>query len=64
MCPYVHGAEEDGRIVGSNYLWEYDTIRAVGPITVDPKLQAQGTGRKLMQAVIECGRGSTGNVLS
>jgi hypothetical protein len=23
-------AEQDGRIVGSNHLWEYDAIRAVG----------------------------------
>jgi predicted N-acetyltransferase YhbS len=60
--PQVFGvvAESDGRIVGSNYLWEYDAIRAVGPITIDPSVQAQGTGRKLMEAVIERGQGSAG----
>ncbi len=60
--PQVFGvvAESDGRIVGSNYLWEYDAIRAVGPITVDPKIQSKGTGRKLMEAVIERGQGSEG----
>jgi predicted N-acetyltransferase YhbS len=60
--PEVYGvvAESDGRIVGSNYLWEYDAIRAVGPITVDPSIQSKGAGRKLMEAVIERGSGSKG----
>jgi predicted N-acetyltransferase YhbS len=60
--PQVFGvvAESDGKIVGSNFLWEYDEIRAVGPITVDPNVQAKGTGRKLMEAVIERGLGSKG----
>ena len=51
-------AEDEGQIVGSNHLWEYDDIRAVGPITVDPAIQAQGIGRTLMEAVIERGSGS------
>lgn len=51
-------AESDGQVIGSNHLWEYDAIRAVGPITIDPQAQAKGTGRKLMEAVIE--RGQTG----
>jgi GNAT superfamily N-acetyltransferase len=51
-------AELDGEVVGSNNLWEYDDVRAVGPITVDPSIQAQGIGRMLMQAVIERGAGS------
>jgi predicted N-acetyltransferase YhbS len=60
--PQVFGvvAESDGHIVGSNYLWEYDAIRAVGPVTVDPGAQSKGAGRKLMEAVIERGRGSSG----
>jgi predicted N-acetyltransferase YhbS len=60
--PQVFGvvAESEGRIVGSNYLWEYDEIRAVGPITIDPGAQARGTGRQLMQAVIERGQGGAG----
>ena len=53
-------AEGEGRVVGSNYLWEYDAIRAVGPITVDPNVQSKGVGRKLMEAVIERGKGSEG----
>ena len=35
-APFGVVAEEDGRVVGSNFLAEGDPIRAVGPITVDP----------------------------
>ncbi len=61
--PQVFGVvayTDDGQIVGSNYLWEYDAIRAVGPITVDPNVQSKGAGRKLMEAVIERGSSSEG----
>ena len=51
-------AEQDGRVIGSNHLCEYDAIRAVGPITVDPNAQAKGAGRMLMEAVIERGKQS------
>lgn len=54
-------AEQDGEVIGSNHLAEYDAIRAVGPITVDPDKQAKGAGRMLMEAVIE--RGKTGEGL-
>jgi GNAT superfamily N-acetyltransferase len=50
----------EGRVVGSNFLHEYDAVRAVGPITVDPSHQAHGIGRRLMEAVIDRGRGSLG----
>ena len=53
-------AEQDGEVIGSNHLVEYDAIRAVGPITVDPAAQAKGAGRMLMEAVIERGQGSAG----
>lgn len=51
---------EHGEIVGSNYLWEYDAIRAVGPISVAPNTQAKGVGRALMDAVMARGAGSEG----
>jgi len=51
-------AEQDGQVIGSNHLWEYDAIHAVGPITVDPNAQAKGAGRMLMEAVIERGKQS------
>ena len=53
-------AERDGRVVGSNFLDERDPIRGVGPITVDPQGQNSGVGRRLMQAVIERGKGAPG----
>jgi GNAT superfamily N-acetyltransferase len=46
-------AERDGRIIGSNFLDERATVVGVGPISVDPALQNQGVGRRLMQAVID-----------
>jgi GNAT superfamily N-acetyltransferase len=46
-------AERERRIVGSNCLDERDAIAGVGPITVEPKVQNAGTGRALMQAVID-----------
>jgi len=57
--PNVFGvvAEADGRVVGSNFLDERDAIRAVGPITVDPAFHGRGVGRRLMEAVIDRGRG-------
>lgn len=53
-------AERDGEVIGSNHLVEYDAIRAVGPITVDPAAQAKGAGRMLMEAVIERGKSAAG----
>jgi predicted N-acetyltransferase YhbS len=60
--PQVWGvvAEADGRIVGSNFLDERDSIRGVGPITIDPKSQNSGVGRRLMEAVIERGQDGDG----
>ena len=46
-------AEIDGRIAGSNFLWEQGPIAGIGPITVDPGRQDGGTGRRLMEAVLE-----------
>lgn len=46
-------AEIGGRVVGSNFLWEGDTIAGVGPITVLPGVQNGGVGRRLMEQVLE-----------
>jgi len=46
-------AERDGTIIGSNFLDERSTIVGIGPITVDPAMQNQGVGRRLMQDVID-----------
>jgi len=55
-------AESEGRIVGSNCLFESAAIAGVGPITVDPHIQNRGVGRKLMEAVLDRAkeRGSAG----
>ena len=60
--PWVFGvvAEENGRVVGSNFLSEGDAIRGVGPITVDPRVQGSGVGRQLMQAVLARSNGAAG----
>jgi len=44
-------AEIDGRVVGSNFLDERNSIAGVGPITVDPAVQNRAVGRRLMDAV-------------
>jgi len=46
-------AERDGIILGSNWLDERNAIAGVGPITVDPKTQDSGAGRRLMERVLE-----------
>jgi predicted N-acetyltransferase YhbS len=43
---------DDGRVIGSNFLWEGDTIAGVGPITVDPAVQNRSVGRQLMEDVL------------
>ena len=45
-------AEMDGRVVGSNFLWETASIAGVGPITVDPSVQNGAIGRSLMEDVL------------
>ncbi|MBP5975073.1 GNAT family N-acetyltransferase [Brasilonema sp. CT11] len=44
---------EDGRVIGSNFLWEGDTIAGIGPITVDPGAQNRSLGRRLMEHVLQ-----------
>jgi predicted N-acetyltransferase YhbS len=52
-APHIYGvvAEQDGRVVGSNFLWEGGAVAGVGPITVHVKAQG-GVGRRLMEAVL------------
>lgn len=60
--PAVFGivAEQDGRVVGSNFVKEGDAIRGVGPISVDPQVQGGGVGRRLMEAVLDRANGAAG----
>ncbi|MFL5820441.1 MAG: GNAT family N-acetyltransferase [Solirubrobacteraceae bacterium] len=48
-------AQRDGQVVGSNFLEMRTPIAGVGPITVDPREQSRGVGRRLMEAVLEQG---------
>ncbi|HTV28291.1 MAG TPA: GNAT family N-acetyltransferase [Xanthobacteraceae bacterium] len=60
--PSIFGivAEVGGRVVGSNFLWERDSIRGVGPLTVEPGDQGHGIGRRLMAAVLTRARSAAG----
>jgi len=53
--PGVYGlvAEDDGRIIGSNFADQRSPVIGIGPISVDPETQNQGVGRVLMQAVVD-----------
>ena len=46
-------AERDGRLLGSAYAHERDPIVGIGPVSVDPEVQAGGAGRALMRALLE-----------
>ena len=48
-------AERDGKIVGSNFMDERCPVFGIGPITVDPTVQNQGIGRRLMLDTVERG---------
>lgn len=50
---YGVAAHLDGRLVGSNFASYTDAVAGVGPITVDPQVQARGVGKALMQHVIQ-----------
>lgn len=49
---YTVVAEEAGRVIGSNVLWENGMIAGVGPITVDQSAQGSSLGRLLMEDVL------------
>jgi GNAT superfamily N-acetyltransferase len=49
-------AEVDGRVVGSNFLWENGAIAGVGPVTVEPAEQNVAVGRRMMEDVLQRAR--------
>lgn len=49
---YAVVAEIDGRVAGSNFMWEHGKLAGIGPITVDPQVQNSTVGRRLMQDVL------------
>src|ERR1700680_4108002 len=50
---YAVVAENEGNVVGSNFVDEPAPIGGVGPISVDPASQNQTIGRRLMCAVLD-----------
>lgn len=46
----------DGRVLGSNFLWESGAIAGVGPITIAPTAQNVAVGRRLMEDVLRRAR--------
>ena len=53
-------AEMEARTVASGFLWQRDPVRGIGPVTVDPHHQGQGTGRLVMNALLDRTRGVAG----
>jgi predicted N-acetyltransferase YhbS len=50
---FARVAEDDGRLVGSNFLDERGPIFGIGPITIDPAGQNSGSGRRLMEDALQ-----------
>jgi ribosomal protein S18 acetylase RimI-like enzyme len=46
-------AQDNDRIVGSNFADLRSSIAGIGPISIDPQVQDQGIGRRLMEAAID-----------
>ena len=53
-------AERDGTVVGSGFADARGSIAGIGPVTVDPAHQDAGTGRRLMEALLDRTRGAAG----
>jgi predicted N-acetyltransferase YhbS len=56
--PEVHAlvADINGRVAGTNFLWEGDPVAGIGPISVDPELQNNAIGRRLMHGALQRAR--------
>ena len=54
-APGLYGVvmEDGGRVLGSNFIHEYDAVAGIGPITVDPAQQNRGVGAALMKAALD-----------
>jgi GNAT superfamily N-acetyltransferase len=47
------GAENDGRLVGSNFIADWGSVGFFGPLTVRPDLWEQGIASRLMDATMQ-----------
>jgi hypothetical protein len=46
-------AEGGGKPLGSNFLWEGDSIAGIGPLTVESEFQNAAADRQLMRRVLD-----------
>jgi predicted N-acetyltransferase YhbS len=53
-------AESEGTVVGCGFMDQRNPIRGIGPVSVDRTFQGQGTGRKIMKALLEQGKDAAG----
>ncbi|MEG3885587.1 GNAT family N-acetyltransferase [Microcoleus sp. herbarium19] len=53
-------AESDGALRGCGFMDERNPIRGIGPVSVDRTFQGKGTGRKIMEALLERGQDAAG----
>jgi GNAT superfamily N-acetyltransferase len=53
-------AEREGTVIGSAFADARGPIAGIGPVCVDPAEQDAGTGRRLMEALLERTRGAAG----
>lgn len=53
-------AEAEGTVVGYGCMDEQNPIRGIGPVSVDRTFQSKGTGRKIMEALLEQGKKAPG----
>jgi predicted N-acetyltransferase YhbS len=53
-------AERDGAVVGSAFADMRSSIAGIGPVVVDPACQDAGTGRRLMEVLLERVSGAAG----
>ena len=53
-------AESEGAVVGCGFMDERNPIRGIAPVSVDRTFQGKGTGRKIMEALLERGKEAPG----
>ncbi|MGE5660392.1 MAG: GNAT family N-acetyltransferase [Actinomycetota bacterium] len=53
-------AETDGQVVGCSFMDERNPIRGIGPVSVDPRFQGRGIGRRLMAGLLARGQDAIG----
>lgn len=50
---YGVAAEIEGKLIGVGFLSERNEVRGIGPVVVDPAMQARGVGRLVLKALMD-----------